>query len=101
MNLRDLREREMDKMIDPGSNPGNSYPLGHDNQLGYKHTSYIFGHAIPVKMIRRMLSRDSCGGGLHRTDTPRRDSVETDPEANWPSCPQSGQTQALFGDFGM
>ena len=31
------------------------------------------------------------------THSARKESVEADPEADWPSCPQSGQTQALWG----
>lgn len=31
------------------------------------------------------------------THSAGKESVEADPEAAWPSCPQSGQTQALWG----
>lgn len=83
--------------LDPGSNPGNSYALGHDNQLD-SNTLAAFWTCRSCKDGTEDVKQGTQGSWVAQdTHGARKESVEADPEADWPSCPQRGQTQALWG----
>ena len=83
--------------LDPGSNPGNSYALGHDNQLD-ANTLAAFWTCRSCKDGTEDVKQGTQGSWVAQdTHGARKESVEADPEADWPSCPQRGQAQALWG----
>ena len=44
-----MKQDKHTHLLDPGSKPGSSYSLGHDNQLGCKHTSCV----LDVHILQR------------------------------------------------